>query len=364
MAKYEERIKELEELISKSKYNKRTQHAIGLYKAQLARLKEKQTARSKKRKGEGYSVRKTGDGTVIILGFPSVGKSTLLNDITDANSPIGSYEFTTLTVIPGILEHKYAKIQVLDVPGVVKGAASGRGRGTEVLAVLRSANLILILLDVNHPGHLKVLLKELYDAGIRINQEKPDVKIRKTAKDGIRIGKTVKLKRLDDPTIKDILKTFRINNAEVLIRTSITDDQLIDCIEANKKYVPAIIILNKIDTQPEERVREIAKATKADLCVSAEKKEHIDELKDLIYEKLNLISIYMKEPGKPADLEEPLIMFKECTIRDVCEKLHKDFVAKFKFCRVWGKSAKFDGQKLLRLDHTLKDNDVLEIHLT
>ncbi|MEK6949157.1 MAG: GTPase, partial [Nanoarchaeota archaeon] len=124
-----EKIKELDDLISKTKYNKSTQHAIGLYKAQLAKLKEKQKARSGGRKGEGYNVRKTGDGTVVLLGFPSVGKSTLLNALTNANSAVAAYAFTTLTVIPGILEYKHAKIQVLDVPGVMHGAAAGTGRG-------------------------------------------------------------------------------------------------------------------------------------------------------------------------------------------------------------------------------------------
>jgi ribosome-interacting GTPase 1 len=138
-----EKIKELEERISKTKYNKKTQHAIGLYKAQLARLKEKQRARSRRKKGEGYAVRKTGDGTVVLLGFPSVGKSTLLNALTNANSPVGTYAFTTLTVIPGILDYKFAKIQVLDVPGVVHGAAAGTGRGKEVLAIIRNSDLIV-----------------------------------------------------------------------------------------------------------------------------------------------------------------------------------------------------------------------------
>jgi len=148
-----EKIKELEEQISNTKYNKKTQHAIGLYKAQLAKLKEKQKSRSGGKKGEGYTVRKTGDGTVVLLGFPSVGKSTLLNALTNANSPVGSYAFTTLTVIPGILDYKYAKIQILDVPGVVYGAAAGTGRGKEVLAVIRNADLILFLIDVFHPEH-------------------------------------------------------------------------------------------------------------------------------------------------------------------------------------------------------------------
>src|SRR3990167_2138268 len=178
-------LEEIEELIAKSKYNKRTQHAIGLYKAQLAKLKEKQAARSKGKKGEGYAVRKTGDGTVVLLGFPSVGKSTLLNAITNSESRVGAYAFTTLTVIPGTLEYKHAKIQVLDVPGVVHGAAAGTGRGKEVLAVIRNADMVLIMADVFHPEHYNVLLKEVYDTGVRVNQKKPDVRIEKASRGGI-----------------------------------------------------------------------------------------------------------------------------------------------------------------------------------
>ena len=127
------RIAELEEELSKTKYNKKTQGHIGLVKARIARLKEERVRRaSSKGKSEGYSVKRTGDATAIIVGFPSVGKSTLLNAITNAKSKIGHYAFTTLTCIPGLMMHKHAKIQVLDVPGIVQGAASGKGRGREV----------------------------------------------------------------------------------------------------------------------------------------------------------------------------------------------------------------------------------------
>jgi small GTP-binding protein len=358
----EEKIKELEDLVAKSQYNKRTQKAIGMYKAQIAKLREKEATRKGGAFADGFAVRKTGDGTVVLLGFPSVGKSTLLNGITDAASEVAAYAFTTLTVIPGMLKYKYAKIQILDVPGVVRGAASGRGRGTEVFSVLRSADLILILIDVHHPEHYNALLQEIYESGIRLNRKKPDVKIKKTAKDGVRIGATVRLTHLDDDTIKGILNTFRISNAEVVLRSDITDDELIDCIEGNKKYVNAITVLNKVDSVSPQKAESVAKQINADLLISAQKKEHLAELKDLIFNRLDLIRIYMKEPTKEADLEVPMIMFKGCTISDVCSKMHKDFVSKFKFCRIWGKSAKFPGQKL-SLKHVLKDGDIVELHL-
>ncbi len=362
MAGDAERIKELEDLIANSQYNKRTQKAIGLYKAQLARLKEKVSSRRSGSQADGYSVRKTGDGTVVLLGFPSVGKSTLLNGITGAESEVGSYAFTTLSVIPGVLEYNYAKIQVLDVPGIVRGAASGKGRGTEVFSVLRNADLILILVDVQFPEHYHAIMKEVYESGIRLNKKRPDVKIKKTAKDGIKISKTVRLPNLANETIEGVLRTFRINNADIVIRSNITVDELIDCIEDNKKYVPGIVVLNKVDLVSEGYAEKISKQVNADIMISAEKKEHLEELKELIFNKLDLIRIYMKEPGKEADLEEPLIISRNSTVRDVCSKLHKDFVKQFKFCRVWGPSSKFPGQKL-SIKHTLKDMDILEIHV-
>ena len=107
---YDRKVKELEEQLSTTKYNKSTQHHIGLVKAQLAKLKEDYKRKAAaKGGGTGFSVRRTGDATVIMVGFPSVGKSTLLNSITNANSPVGAYAFTTLTCIPGLLEYNHAK---------------------------------------------------------------------------------------------------------------------------------------------------------------------------------------------------------------------------------------------------------------
>ena len=358
-----DKIGELEHELSTTKYNKKTQHHIGLVKAKIANLKKKELVRSaSKGKKEGYSVRKTGDGTVIMLGFPSVGKSTLLNKITNANSPIGSYDFTTLSVIPGTMEYKHAKIQILDVPGVVSGAASGRGRGKEVLAVMRNCDLVLMLLDINRLGEYNVLVKEVYETGIRMNQKKPDVRIKKKIRGGIRIGKTVPLPDLDDETIKGIMKEFSISNAEVLIRTQINSDQLIDCIESNKKYVNAIIVINKIDLATPEQIEDAKRKFPDAVLICANNHSNINESKEKIYSGLELINIYLKEVRKKADLDVPLIINMNCTIKDVCNKLHKDFVTKFKFARVWGKSAKFGGQ-MLRLKHKLLDGDIVEIHL-
>ena len=361
---YDKRVKELEEELSTTKYNKSTQGHIGLIKAKLAKIKEDfQKKAAGKGKQEGFSVRRTGDATVIMVGFPSVGKSTLLNAITNANSPVAAYAFTTLTCIPGLLEYNHAKIQVLDVPGIVEGAASGRGRGREVLACAQSADLVIILLDVFNPRHSDVVKNEIYETGLRINQKPPQVRISKKPRGGIDIGLTVKLTKLNEETIKSILKEFRLENCSIVIREDITDDQLIDVIEGNKKYVPALIVLNKIDMVEKEELERIKSIVKPDICVSAEEKINTEELKDLIFRKLEFIRVYCKETGKKADMGVPLIMRKGNTLKDVCMKLHKDFVSKFRFARVWGKGVKFPGQVIRKLEQVVQDNDIVEIHL-
>ncbi len=362
---YDKRVKELEEEISKTKYNKRTQGHIGLVKAKLARIKEEQVKKaSGKGKQEGFSVKRSGDATVIMVGFPSVGKSTLLNALTNANSPVGAYAFTTLTCIPGLLEYNHAQIQVLDVPGIVEGAATGRGRGKEVLACAQSADLVLMIVDIFSPEHLDVVKREIHETGLRINQKLPDVKISRKTKGGIDIGKTVRLTKIDDDTMKAILGEFRLQNSSVVVREDITDDQLIDVIEGNKKYIPGIIILNKIDMVDEKELERVNKIVQPDICISAENKTNIDELKELIFQKLEFIRVYTKEVGKKPDLDEPMIMKKNCTLKDMCLKLHKDFISKFKFARIWGKSAKFPGMQLRRLEHVLQDGDIVEIHIS
>lgn len=70
---------------------------------------------------------KSGDARVALIGFPSVGKSTLLSTLTATQSEAASYEFTTLTCIPGVIEYKGANIQLLDLPGIIEGAAQVNG---------------------------------------------------------------------------------------------------------------------------------------------------------------------------------------------------------------------------------------------
>lgn len=358
----EEQISAIEKEISSTDYNKATQLHIGRLKAKLARLKgELEKRRSAGAPGKGYSVKKSGNATVALVGFPSVGKSTLLNELTDARSLVAAYQFTTIDVVPGIMYQDHAKIQMLDLPGLIKDASKGKGRGREVLSVVRSADMVLLMLDV-YETNVQVLIRELETAGVRLNQSPPDVVITRTDKGGISIKATVDLTKIDEEMARAVVSEYGYINADVVIREDITEDQLIDVLASNRVYIKAIAVVNKIDLVPRERLSSIRKSLRglSPVFISAEKGVGIEGLRKAIFEKLDLIRVFMKPQGAEADLKEPMVIRRASTVGDVCDHIHRTFRRNFRYALVWGRSAKFPGQ-MVGLDHVLLDGDVLSI---
>jgi hypothetical protein len=366
MAGLEDEIRALEEEVQRTPYNKATSKHIGRIKAKIARLKDEAVNRAMKSAGggEGYSVKKSGDATVVLVGFPSTGKSTLLNALTGANSEVAAYSFTTVTVVPGAMEYRGAKIQILDIPGLIAGAAMGKGRGKEVIGVVRSADMVVMLVDVFNSSHVDVLMKELYDAGMRINKPKPDITIKKTSHGGIRVHAVGALD-LDTDEIRAILAENKMMNADILIRGNATQEEVIDAMLGNRIYIPAFIAVNKVDLIGESARMEIVDDLETrfvmnPVMISAYTGYHMDELKDRIYDTLGFMRVYLKPQSEAADLEEPLIVRKGSSVEDVCRKLHRDFVSRFRYARVWGHSVKHPGQRV-GLPHRLKEGDLLTI---
>lgn len=358
----EEQIQELENEISNTKYNKATQGHIGKLKAKIARLSaEQEKRRSKSGGGKGYTVRKSGNATVALIGFPSVGKSTLLNRLTGAKSEVGTYHFTTLDVVPGVMEYNHAKIQVLDMPGLIKDASKGKGRGREVISAARSSDVILFVADVFEPN-LHVLEKELYNAAIRLNQEAPDVVITPTDKGGVSVMCTVPLTKIDEEIAKDMVSSFGHVNATVVIREDIDLEQLLDVLTGNRVYIKAVIAVNKVDLATEEQLQSVYGKLPdyPKIPISAHTGRGIEDLKQMLFETIDLIRIYLKPQGKEADMEEPLIVKKDSSIGDVCESIHRTFRPNFRYANIWGPSAKFPGQ-MVGLEHVVKDGDIISI---
>lgn len=363
------RIKELEEELKNTKVNKRTEMAVGLLKAKIARLKkELEEKSSKSRKGDGFAVKKEGDRTIGLLGKPSVGKSTILTKLTNKESKIAFYEFTTLDVVPGLLNYKHVDFQILDLPGIIDRASDNRGFGKKVLSVVRSCDVILLIVDITKAEEeLELLIRESYNSGIRYNKRKPNIKIIKTHYGGIKIISNMSEETLPNELVMNILRDNKLLNCEILINEkNLEVEDLIDAIYSNLVYKKAAIILNKSDLlgciEISKIINNIKKRYKnyEVTAISAEQDPNLDILKEFIFKLSEFIFIYLKEPRREPDLSKPLVVKKGSTVKGVCLKIHKDFLKKFKYAKINGKSVKFDWQRV-GLNHVVADDDIVEI---
>jgi small GTP-binding protein len=373
--KIEDRIKELQERMDQTQKNKHTQRSINYIRAQMAKLKDQlvDIATSKKGGGSGFGVKKTGDAQVAFIGFPSVGKSSLLNLLTEGHtdSRVASYDFTTLTAIPGMMKIEQAKVQLVDLPGIILGAASGKGRGKEIIGAARTADLILILICFKPDGTIKyqdldVIRKELFDAGIRLNCRVPRIDIKPRNRGGI--GLTYQghqILELED--VKGILNEMGVTSSGVYFYDpDITADELIDHVLHNRVYSREFVVINKSDLmQTPISPEEITKTIGHDhwMMISALNNEHIRDLQHQIFIELGLIRVFLKPPGQDADMNEPIVLHQGDNLEVLCRKLHKSFVESFRYALIWGTSVKHPGQKFSTTEQVLEDGDIVSIYL-
>ncbi|OWK14224.1 DRG2 [Cervus elaphus hippelaphus] len=326
-----EKISEIEKEIARTQKNKATEYHLGLLKAKLAKYRAQllEPSKSSSSKGEGFDVMKSGDARVALIGFPSVGKSTFLSLMTSTASEAASYEFTTLTCIPGVIEYKGANIQLLDLPGIIEGAAQGKGRGRQVIAVARTADVVIMMLDATKGEVQRSLLeKELESVGIRLNKHKPNI-------------------------------YFKIFNAEVLFREDCSPDEFIDVIVGNRVYMPCLYVYNKIDQISMEEVDRLARKPDS-VVISCGMKLNLDYLLEMLWEYLALTCIYTKKRGQRPDFTDAIILRKGASVEHVCHRIHRSLASQFKYALVWGTSTKYSPQRV-GLTHTMEHEDVIQI---
>ncbi|KAM0678963.1 Developmentally-regulated GTP-binding protein 2 [Binucleata daphniae] len=354
-----ERIQEIEVEMARTQKNKKTEYHMGCLKARLAKLRKDLLAPKQSANTTGFEIQKMGDARVTLIGFPSVGKSTLISKITTTLSKAAEHEFTTLTCISGKLCYKGAQIQILDLPGIIKGAAQGIGRGKQVISLARTSDLILMMLDPRRIEDKETLEKELYEMGIRLNKSKPDVTLTLTSGGGVNVNTTINLTKTDENMIKLVLKEYKINNCMVVIREDVSVDEIIDVVCGNAVYIKCLYCFNKIDAISIEDLKKLD--AENNVCVSSKKEWNFDELYDEMWNMLGMKRIYTKRKGEFPDLQTPVVLRESKNIKDLCMELHKDFVTSFKYALVWGTSAKHMPQKV-GLGHVLEDEDVVQIY--
>nr|CAD7572819.1 unnamed protein product [Timema californicum] len=307
-----DKIAGIEAEMARTQKNKATAGHLGLLKARLAKLRRELITPKGGGggTGEGFDVAKTGDARIGFVGFPSVGKSTLLSTLAGVYSEVAAYEFTTYDNSARL--HKIQRSQnsgkpslslLLDLPGIIEGAKDGKGRGRQVIAVARTCSLIFIVLDVLKPlQHKKLIEHELEGFGLRLNKVPPNIVFRKKDKGGVNLQTMVPQTELDLDTVKTILSEYRMHNADITLRYDASSDDLIDVIEG-----------------------------------------------------------YTKPKGQLPDYESPVVLHSDrVSVEDFCNKLHRTISKEFKYALVWGSSVKHLPQKVGK-DHILHDEDVVQI---
>ena len=267
--------------------------------------------------------------------------------------------------IPGTIHYKGAKIQLLDLPGIIEGAKDGKGRGRQVIGTARTCNLILIVLDASKPmTHKRILERELEGFGIRLNKTRPNIYMVRKAKGGVSYRSMFPQAKLDEATVRAICNEYRIHNADITIRQPhCTVDDFIDIIEGNRVYMPCIYVLNKIDAISIEEL-DLLDRVPHYVMISAKDGWGLDDLLEKIWEYVGMVRVYTKPKGRAIDYSEPVILqgsdTHKHTVEAFCGRIHKGLVKVLAYCWVWGSSVRHQPQRVGK-DHLLMDEDVVQI---
>lgn len=348
-----EKLKCLNEMLRLAPSHKGGETLRAEIKTKISKLKEKSIKEKEQKKTGAYSlsVKKEGAAQIVLVGPTNTGKSSLLNTLTKAKSAIGHYPFTTSKPEIGALMYNTVNLQIVDLPPLMEDAAI---KQAPLMAVIRNADLVVFVLD--DLTQFKWLLKEFQESNIILNRKRPAIKIHRGSTGGLEfIGS--KLINADLDAVKKVLRDHGIANASIEIFSEVKLEDFFEVLDEKLAYIPALVALNKVTTGKlkKEKGWQI-------VPISSSEKYNLDILKDKMWELLELVKVFTKEPGKQPTKTNPVTLKKGSTIKDMAVHVHKDFIKKFKYARVWGKSAKHDGAAV-GMEHILADDDIVEVHL-
>ncbi|MET1159962.1 MAG: TGS domain-containing protein [Thermoprotei archaeon] len=364
----EEKIRALEEFLSAVPKHKGTANLRLWATRRLAELREELEERKRKKTGRGptFFIEKEGAAQIIVLGLPNSGKSLLVKRLTGARTIVADYPFSTRLPVPGMLRYEDIYFQLVDTPPLVPGSAYFN----RIIGLARNSDALIIVLDatsdiIRDYNNIKNILN---DRGILLEKPRGRVVIEKSriGKTGIRVTLLGKLVDATPDDVRKLLESYHIYNAHVKIYGEVKLDDVEQAIFESVMYKPSIILVNKIDKAPEKLddnisyLKKLAPEIPVIKC-SALTGEGLDEIGRTIFSILGIIRIYTKQPnGRISD--KPLTLREGATIYDVAQAIHKDFVERFQYARVWGPSARYPGMRV-GLNHILKDGDIVEIRI-
>ncbi len=241
---------------------------------------------------DSIAVRREGVAQIALVGAPNAGKSSLLHALSHVQIKIGDYAFTTLRPVASLTRIGGVLVQLVEIPGLIKGANEDRGGGRALLGVLRSADAIVYCQDVRAPFDvLKEVQEEVMAAGIDL----PSI---------------LAATKMDEASERDLAKLQATVPGMLVVGVSIIDD------------------------------------------------ESLEAFKEAVWKLTGLIRVYLCHEKRVE--EEPLALQPGATIADVAAQIHKEVGATCRNARIWGPSARFDGQ-LVGRSHPVADGDMVEI---
>jgi hypothetical protein len=302
-------LKRMWALVPKHKASEKLQAELKT-KLSEAREEAEREKKSPKKGGVSYKIPRQGAGQVVLLGGPNAGKSRLLTRLTRATPEVAPYPFTTREPHAGMMEWEDVRVQLIDLPPITADFLEGY-----VSSMVRAADGAVLLADLaddDGPFAAEAVLDRL--AGVKtVLTGQPPAEVA-------------------DPTIH---------------------------------YTKTLLLANKADAAGTadrlEIVREMFGARFPVQALDAESGTGLEEARTAIYRFLNVIRVYSKRPGKPADMAAPFTCPVGSTVQQMAELVHRDFTDKLKSARIWGTGV-FDGQTVTR-DHVLHDKDVVELHV-
>ena len=365
----EQRIVELQKLLSLAPGHKGAERMVGDYRKKLARLKaqlEKKKAQEKARRGGGSeegAVRKAGAGQVVLIGVTNSGKSSLINAVTNAELEVGDYPFTTPIPTPAMLTLEDINIQLVELPGIFAGSHEA-GIGRQALSVARNTDCIALVIDLSQEieFQMKTIMNELDAARIRLNREQSVVRIERVGEGGLMVygGQYYEGKQEE---VYEFLRASRVANIIVRFQKPATFQQLADAMDASVAYVRALIIATKGDSAgSESRFKELQEkyGQRFDIIpVSAEKRQNLERMSWSLFNHLDILRVYTRIPGKKRE-DRPIVLPEGSVVEDAAKKVHKEFVERFRAAVIIRDDDKIR-RRQVGLNYPLRDGDVLQL---
>jgi ribosome-interacting GTPase 1 len=367
-----EKIQRMQEFLSFVPQHKGTMKLRGRIKKKIAMLRKEIEERKQKRTGRGgpkFFIEKEGAAQLAVLGVTNVGKSCLLGALTNANVPVSAAPYSTREPVPAVMSFEDVQFQLVEAPSLMQGSANGRAWGLQSLAIARNADGLVIMVDLSHDPveQLSLVLTELEKARILINKPRGRVEIdRKYLGAGLRVILTGKLLDCTSRDVKKLLASYRFGDGIVKISGEVTLDDVEDAIFESTTYRPAVIVANKLEREDAEvnlkHLEDFVLGRAPIVAVSCEKKKGLGRLGKVLFNTLNVIRIYTKQPGAREPSQHPFTLRRGATLADLARSIHTDFERDFSFARVWAERLVFSPQKV-GVGFVLDDGDVVEIHV-